>query len=368
MAKKWILLAGLLAFLLLSSFSSQEEPTAYVGEFEDYNPGYYRSFLTGEERQVYNAVIYMTERGVSTLSIPSQVAVERAEQILWMAASDYPSLESNLAWMVSESYDVRDRMLVLDIASFMPDKLRRNLEALEVAKRVVAAMPAYGTDYEKGRYLYRYLVENVDVQSTMPAESTIFLYSALVERRTNCDGFANALSLLYNMAGIPTIKVQYHASEVAAYHEAHGGAGMQSFAQDPGHIWNIALIDGRYTHVDANTAAAERAVTGMTSMADYAFPDSRAKAYGVSPYLAGYVPACTWDPSPLWTYSTPQAAADRLVAGAGQGAVYLSLPTGAVGQAEQIRQLANARLGRERFGSSFSRFVGRDRRQITVFY
>ena len=72
-------------------------------------------------------------------------------------------------------------------------------------------------------------------------EERDFLYDALVEGKSICDGFANAYSLLCNMAGIPCIEKQYTPGDADGDWE--------------GHTWNAVYLDGAWYNVDATGAS-----------------------------------------------------------------------------------------------------------------
>lgn len=91
------------------------------------------------------------------------------------------------------------------------------------------------SDYQKEVVLHDYLVENCQYSSDtdQPAESDIYrAYGALVNHDAVCNGYAEALQLLFMCAGIE--------SEFVI-----GTAGGID------HAWNLVKIDGKWYHLDA---------------------------------------------------------------------------------------------------------------------
>ncbi len=82
-------------------------------------------------------------------------------------------------------------------------------------------------------------VENVTYTSEK-GEDYALMSGVFELGEANCDGFASALQLLYQMAGLECYKVYYHGSDVGS---------------DVGHVWNIAVVDGISYHVDASRGA-----------------------------------------------------------------------------------------------------------------
>lgn len=123
--------------------------------------------------------------------------------------------------------------------------LEECVEALELADTLadqVVEQVAAGemTQRERAEALYSYLTENVAYdqryysdRAAMPYESQTAL-GALRDHTAICGGYANALKLLYEKAGIPCYTVS--------------GKYFQE-----NHMWNVALLDGEWLWFDATT-------------------------------------------------------------------------------------------------------------------
>lgn len=116
------------------------------------------------------------------------------------------------------------------------DKYR---EGLAAAKAVVDAMPEGLDEQGKMLYLYQYVCDNVRYNYGLYYESNdaSLLYDALVLRSTVCAGYAEALFVLCNLAGLDGFILS-------------GEVGPLGDANDL-HAWNIVRVDGKYYEFDA---------------------------------------------------------------------------------------------------------------------
>ena len=158
-------------------------------------------------------------------------------------------------------------------------------EGIAAAEAIVDGMP--GNLDEKGKmlYFYRWLTENVSYYDYDENAVEYYyndwcmIYDALVKHNTVCAGYAEALYVLCNLAGIECFTVD----------------GEIIRNQDPGmHIWNVAKIDGKYYQFDSTWDA------GM-SVADYDYfgvskerIETLRKQYVVA-FAEEYCPPCQED-------------------------------------------------------------------------
>ena len=112
-------------------------------------------------------------------------------------------------------------------------------EGLAAAQAVVDAMPRDLDEPGKMLYLYKYVCDNVRYNYGMYYEwnDWSFLYDALVLHSTICAGYAEALFVLCNLAGLDCFILT-------------GEVGPLGDADDL-HAWNIARVDGKYYEFDA---------------------------------------------------------------------------------------------------------------------
>lgn len=113
--------------------------------------------------------------------------------------------------------------------------------ALDKARHIVAErISADMTDFEKEKILHDYIVSNTaydheNYKRNTLSEDAFEEYGCLVLGNAVCEGYAEAMKLLCDLAGIECIIV--------------AGTSVSNSAE--GHAWNIVKIDGEYYHLDA---------------------------------------------------------------------------------------------------------------------
>ena len=108
------------------------------------------------------------------------------------------------------------------------DFLRTQLEA--AADECISRIDPDGSDYQKIKQVYEYLIDMVDYDGSSPDNQNI--QSALLNHRSVCAGYAKAFQYILHRMGMFCTYVT--GSTVS------GGD----------HGWNIVRIDGNYYHVD----------------------------------------------------------------------------------------------------------------------
>lgn len=91
-------------------------------------------------------------------------------------------------------------------------------------------MPQSGTDYEKARYLFEYIILSTDYDSSSPDNQNIC--SVFIDHKSVCMGYSKAYSYLLQQAGIESTVV----------------AGL---SRQESHAWNLVKLDGSYCYIDA---------------------------------------------------------------------------------------------------------------------
>ena len=99
----------------------------------------------------------------------------------------------------------------------------------EKAKEIINVARSLGTSYEREKYVHDALIEKVDYVASAPMNQSA--YSALVNGKTVCAGYARAYQYMMQQLGMPC----YYCT---------GYAGER-------HAWNIVGLDDGYYNVDA---------------------------------------------------------------------------------------------------------------------
>ena len=113
------------------------------------------------------------------------------------------------------------------------NRTARNLEKenaafQDAAQELISQASAFGSDYDKERYIHDALLHNVSYARS--AEMNQSAYSALVNGRTVCAGYARAFQYLMQQLGIPCYYCTGYAGE--------------------DHAWNIIKLEDDFYNVD----------------------------------------------------------------------------------------------------------------------
>ncbi|MEI3034227.1 MAG: transglutaminase domain-containing protein [[Eubacterium] siraeum] len=112
----------------------------------------------------------------------------------------------------------------------------RREAAYEKAKSVVASIPQEcNTDRKKAQYLYNYVAENSVYVTDGYSTRNVPIADLLIDGKAICDGYADTVTMLFNMAGIET-----------------ASANGTNNSKNEGHTVNFAKLDGEYYYFDAS--------------------------------------------------------------------------------------------------------------------
>lgn len=286
--------------LLYVAFSAGEEEADpfdyttikdYKSEFAPYNSYVLYDTLNDAEQLVYRFLEYALDHSYTTIFIDERLLADitlPVKDILDFLCMDSPFVEQNYNYVRSEtsytfsyaegkySFDVPGTKL--EVNFFSEDKLEKKKEALEAAKQLLQSAPQDATDLETARWIYHYLTENVTYHASEQKNAeTHYLYDALLNKQTQCDGFANTFSLLCQLSGIPCFEKIYSP-------DTEGVAG---------HTWNCFLADDVWYNADCALSeglAEEQRSYGLDFR--FAFSDQRQE---YAPIYSPRLPACSTD-------------------------------------------------------------------------
>jgi len=223
---------------------SSEFILSYTSAYSDCTCDYFRNKLENKELHIYNAVSYAVDKGYSCIYFP-EAYFESGEKILdivMLFACDSPFLEYNFTAGKNFTLELitigTDSLYMFEIPSLVPEKLALKKQAYDTAKSIIAEIPDnLKTDRQKSQYLYSYIVNSIKYADIGVYDfDTVALYDALcLEADTICDGFADCITMLMNLAGVPTFSVSGVASNTGQ-----------------GHAVNMLYVGGRYYYADAS--------------------------------------------------------------------------------------------------------------------
>lgn len=133
------------------------------------------------------------------------------------------------------------------------------------AQNIINGASSYGTDYEKEKYVHDALIEKVEYDAS--AEMSQSAYSALVNGKSVCAGYARAFQYIMQQLGIPA----YYCT---------GYSGEE-------HAWNIVKLGDEYYNVDVTWDDTDPATYNYFNRTDVEYAGTHARKS-----LSVYLPAC----------------------------------------------------------------------------
>lgn len=224
-----------------------DELHSYVSEYSKYNTYTYFEHLSRSERIIYRAYEYALDHSYPHIWFDDRLTVDlhwSDFDILQFLALDSAFVEQNIS-QNSHSFTVTHSVLDVETAResytcvymdhFTAERLKHKQAALMEARKMLFGIRDDWTDREKAEYLFDYLGEAVKYETDIPGEE--YLYTALCEWRTNCDGYTNAFALLCHLSNIPCIEIN-----------------SKTPPNQDGHTWNAVFLEGKWVHVDVTGA------------------------------------------------------------------------------------------------------------------
>lgn len=202
---------------------------------------FYYSQLEEEEQLVYKEIyqgiidheekIYVHSKDAQGVNeILSNVIFDFGE-IFWADGSSTTTAYEESMW--NDAYAIIEPTYIYT----HDERQTKELEIEAVVEQVVNNVPAEYTEYETIKYIYEYLINNVQYVEEAPDNQNI--YSALVGKETVCAGYAKANQYLLNRLGIYCTYVIGTAAQEEEFES---------------HAWNIVRCNDAYYYVDITWA------------------------------------------------------------------------------------------------------------------
>lgn len=225
----------------------KEDVLGYSSKYSDTMTGYFKEQLDENETYIYNAFMYASENGYSDVFLPEEVfdngsydRLQELEYVITFLSCDSPfvahnyttdnKLSGNVEQFAGKSYHH------IQLETLGKEYTSRREAAYEKAKSVVASIPSdCDTQKQKAQYLYDYVAENSVYVTDGYSTRNIPIADLLIDGKAICDGYADTVTMLFNMAGIET-----------------ASANGVNTEKNQGHTVNFAKLDGEYYYFDAS--------------------------------------------------------------------------------------------------------------------
>lgn len=187
--------------------------------------------LGEEERKVYDEIYQAID------SHESKVRVDTLDQkVLEHAYRAVMADHGEIFWVSGYVY-TRYTMGVQTVGLDFAPEYTMTLEERETfqtqidaaVQEILAGAAGAAGDYEKAKYVFEYLAQNVDYETGAPDNQNII--SVFLNRSTVCQGYANATQYLLTLLGIQS-------------------AVVTGTAEGEAHAWNLVRLDGDYYFID----------------------------------------------------------------------------------------------------------------------
>lgn len=190
----------------------------------------YRAMLTAEQKNVYDQIYANAAKVISTFKVTGSLPKDQLESVMTAVYDDHPEL----FWLdTSYSFGYSSKGYVVSVTlkfnstadNISASKNRFN----EIANNIIAKTSGLGSDLEKEKYIYKYLMNIVTYDEDSSLNQSA--YSAMVNGSSVCAGYSRAFQYLMMQVDIPC----YFSS---------------GYANNNYHAWNIVKIDGVFRNVD----------------------------------------------------------------------------------------------------------------------
>lgn len=209
----------------------QELGMGDTGEGLTFDPLYYPYYaMLDENGQKLYRQIYANAKKLNEAFVPViPVSANALYPVISAVYNDHPEL-----FWVDTAYSAKCRRsgecaaIMLEFNRTANDPERENAAFEQAAETILSGAQALSSDYDKERYVHDALVRSI--QYVRSAEMNQSAYSALVNGRTVCAGYARAFQYLMQRLGIPCYYCTGYSGE--------------------SHAWNIVCLEGEYYNVD----------------------------------------------------------------------------------------------------------------------
>lgn len=218
------------------SYSSNEQmkkdKKAFItGENLYFNEEYniYYTYLSSEGKKIYNQVYANALVYNKTFTTVSKISTNELSDVMEALFNDHPEL---FYLDTNYSYKYNSNGMCIEITLNYNDTVNNieyNKDVFEnEVNRIVNEANKLANDFEKEKYVYMALINEVDYDKSANYNQSAF--SALVVGKSVCAGYARAFQLIMQRLNIPTYYVLGFAKEE--------------------HAWNIVKLNGGYYNVD----------------------------------------------------------------------------------------------------------------------
>lgn len=226
----------------------------------------YYAMLETDMRSLYNQIYANAMDRVQSFAPVTAVNVNQLKTVFEAVYNDHPELfwlETGYSCKYLRNGSCVEITLKYNATAENLEASRQEFESR--AGEILAAAVEQGSDLEKERYVHDSLMQRIEYVVNAPMNQSA--YSALVNGRTVCAGYARAFQYLMQRLGIPCYYCTGYAGE--------------------DHAWNIIKLGEDYYNVDVTWDDTDTPTYDYFNKSDREFGTSHMRTG-----LAVYLPAC----------------------------------------------------------------------------
>ncbi len=205
------------------------EKSVYVDSISEDKYAY--RCLDDEAKQVYDGILNAILNHTESITVSTLDA-----DVLKLAFQNVTSDYGGLFWISGYSYTeytMNDELVSIEFAPKYTMTLEERKEMQkqidEEVERFLSGISPEATDYEKAKYVFENLIQQVDYDTK--AKNSQNIISVFKDKKTVCQGYASATLYLLNQLDIPA-------------------AIVTGLANGEAHAWNLIQLDGQYYYMD----------------------------------------------------------------------------------------------------------------------
>ncbi len=224
----------------------------YKPETEIYSSEYFYNKLSHNEKIAYKAYLYAIDNnyvytyidgsllteGNSALDILVFLSLDTGFVQQNLEAKEYECTQTITSNIIFKRVEKKVSGSLVSVENFTRERIENVEKAVSQLKNVDLGFKKDMTQREKAKLIYEYVGEKLDYAKKYdndkePPEGVDFLYEAVFDGDTNCDGFSNVFSMMCALNGIECIEKSTNAKK-----------------GELGHTWCVASLDGEWYNID----------------------------------------------------------------------------------------------------------------------
>ncbi|MGN0352561.1 MAG: transglutaminase domain-containing protein [Roseburia sp.] len=212
--------------------TEQAQTPLPIKEVESVSEGNYAyECLEEEEKRAYDEILDCLINQEEKVTVETESADE-LEKVYEAVMADYGEIFWNSGYVYTV-YTQAEEVVGMEFApkytKSLEERKELQLEIDQVVDEIIQGIDREASDYEKAKYVFEYLVTNVEY--SLESEENQNIISVFLNHSTVCQGYSCATQYLLKKLGIMSTVINGTANGEA-------------------HAWNLVLLDGAYYYLD----------------------------------------------------------------------------------------------------------------------